>query len=526
MSKKTPQYWVAVMVFVFVATMPSCFSPLKPGTNPADDADDADTVIADSDWIKPEPIALREVFVSPSGSGSGSTMSDPASLEKAIQESGSGDKIWLLEGEYRGSFKLTQNGTAEHPIVYRSYNKKRVVISGGFLVTGSHTWIWGLEITDPDGIHDPDCAIIHGAGEGLTVINTIIHPERKSEKSTAVALGAWDYPGQLYYGNIVYNGHHNIYTQNDAQKGLKWFVNNLSINAINLKINTAYEFHAYAEGGQLSGFRLVGNIFANTTIDGTSVKGAVLLGGKNQTANKNIVLDSNYFYNSDLTMGYFRPIQSRVINNYVVDAQFIYEKFWGAGEEKFTDPPPIHVTGNTFIWYRTENAHVRLHTSAYKNIDGEFNRVDRVTPLRTKDIWNFNTYSPDFMGELVAGGVDLNRDIRSLADWRYYTGKAGNSFDTGSGVRALPSAPEVVVIPNKYEKGRAFIVVYNFGNAAKVRLDLSGVAPDRAATFKVYKHNDVYGTVVGSGVYSEPLVLTLPGDPSGSIFSAYLLLGD
>ncbi len=476
------------------------------------------------EWFRPVPTAVRQVYVAPQGQGNGVSPDKPTNLVAAIASSQPGDHIWLMQGEYAGSFDLTGDGTPQDPIIFRNYQGQRATVIGGLHIKGRHNWVWGLEMTDPQGLTldlETGSTIFINA-EGTVLINNVLHPE-----GYTMGIAAWDYPDHLIYGNIIYRGHHNIYTQNDDNRGLKWFVNNMSIDASrNAENNNGpYEFHAYAEGGQLSGFRLKGNVFANSTISGRTVEGTMLMGGKNNTPNKNIVLEDNWFYNCDMMVGYRRPVQSIVKGNYVVDAQFIYEKIWGDGEERFPNIPPIIVQDNSFIWHRMEDPHVRLHTSAYKKdpLTGEFERIDGELPLRPIDMWDRNTYSPSFIGELRAGGVDLGHNITSLEQWRHYTALAGNLFDKNSKEMPLPTAPKVVVQPNHYEEGRAHVIVYNFTRDGFVQVDLSG-AVKNGTRIEIHRYDDMYGTPVYSGTYSGGSVtLPVPNGSSDIIFSAYVV---
>ena len=72
----------------------------------------------------------------------------------------------------------------------------------------------------------------------------------------------------------------------------------------------------------------------------------------------------------------------------------------------------------------------------------------------------------------------------------------------------------MVVLPNKYEAGRAFVVIYNFALQPAVDVDLSGVL--RAGSpFEIRNVQDVYGKPVISGTYSgSPVSIPMSGiDP-------------
>ena len=66
--------------------------------------------------------------------------------------------------------------------------------------------------------------------------------------------------------------------------------------------------------------------------------------------------------------------------------------------------------------------------------------------------------------------------------------------------------------PNKYEAGRANIIVYNWANAATVNVDLSSVLSAGQA-YKILNVQDFFGTPVVTGTYGGGTV----GIPMGGI---------
>jgi uncharacterized protein YjdB len=71
-----------------------------------------------------------------------------------------------------------------------------------------------------------------------------------------------------------------------------------------------------------------------------------------------------------------------------------------------------------------------------------------------------------------------------------------------------PSGTEVIVRANKYEAGRANVIVYNWGNAGAVSADLSGVLRG-GDSYEVRNAQDFYGAPVASGTFSGGSV-TIP----------------
>src|SRR5262245_25493525 len=159
----------------------------------------------------------REFFVSNTGTGSGTSESDPMSLNSAISTAQPGDLYWLLGGTYTGLIHLTRHGETNNPIVFRSKPGDRVVVIGGFRVDAEYNWIWGMEITDPGGIANNGGVQMYV--RGVHAINNVIHDQLGN-----IGIGAWNARDQVVYGNIVFsqipngNNPQNIYGQNDYKK--------------------------------------------------------------------------------------------------------------------------------------------------------------------------------------------------------------------------------------------------------------------------------------------------------------------
>ncbi|HEX3157349.1 MAG TPA: hypothetical protein VHQ45_02435, partial [Gemmatimonadaceae bacterium] len=87
------------------------------------------------------------------------------------------------------------------------------------------------------------------------------------------------------------------------------------------------------------------------------------------------------------------------------------------------------------------------------------------------------------------GGSSMN-----FANWKSRTGFG----DSHGG--SMPSGTKVVVRPNKYEAGRANVIIYNWSGAGAVSVDLSGVlkSGERYAIRPVQK---LFDSPVASGTY-------------------------
>jgi len=147
-----------------------------------------------------------------------------------------------------------------------------------------------------------------------------------------------------------------------------------------------------------------------------------------------------------------------------------------------------------------------------------------------KGSWSSNSYySKD--APLVVTASSGNTSY-SLDAWRQKTGLDGSSSNS----TAMPSGTKVVVEPNKYEAGRANVIVYNWSGQGAVSVDLSKVLR-LGDEYEVRSAQNYFGSPVASGTYgggsvSIPVVSgssasSITGksmSSTGSQFAAYVVL--
>lgn len=445
---------------------------------------------------------LRQLYVSPSGNSDGRSAASPMSLKKAVDSAKPGDLYWLQEGQYRGRFVLEKNGTEKNPIIFRATPGKRVVLQGGFYLLSQYTWIWGMEIMDPGNISTSGG--VEMLAPGTRVINNVIHDIKGK-----VGIGAWQTgEGQVIYGNIVYkqisnqNNPHNLYIQNDfSHMGYKYVVNNMFLDARDVTEIT-YNVHAYTQNSLITGLWFEQNVIRN---------GAFLIGGFNLPADHEVV-KQNYFYKAPVQFGYRRPTQVRFQYNYLGRSELTTEYFWGAGESKYKQTAPNIYTNNEILNPPSTIPHIAFSTSAYLGTE----RCDGCARIRPVDIFDQNKYSSPFKARFFADNKDLG--ILGMDGWRNATAAAGKRFDGNSTVVAPPRVTKVVILRNDYEPTRAHLVVYNWSNAAKVRIDLGSFLP-MGSRFTIYDAQKVYQAPTLAGTYTGPIELSL-----GKEFGAFVII--
>ncbi|OLN87139.1 Pectate lyase L 4 [Colletotrichum chlorophyti] len=77
-------------------------------------------------------VAARDIFVSPTGTGSGTLAAPYGSIQSAVNAAAAGDTIFLRQGTYAPSanIQVSKSGTRTSPITLRPYQNERVVIDG------------------------------------------------------------------------------------------------------------------------------------------------------------------------------------------------------------------------------------------------------------------------------------------------------------------------------------------------------------------------------------------------------------
>ena len=274
--------------------------------------------------LAPAPLVAQmpaQYYAAPGGrSSADGSLSDPWDLATALNSNArgvkGGDTIWLRGGWYAGTFTSSLAGTANAPIVVRSFPGERATIDrsrgqpyiDALYVTGSYTWYWGFEITDLDSRRTtldvgsfpadlPRWNGIYTTAPNNKFINLVVHD---------LANGVTVYAGENteVSGSIIYfngweapdRGHgHGIYTQNSS--GTRLISDNVIFDQL------SHGFHAYGSGAAaLNNIQLVGNtIFDNgiLTLQNRYYDRNILLGGG--VLAQNPVVSDNYTYYSQAT---------------------------------------------------------------------------------------------------------------------------------------------------------------------------------------------------------------------------------
>lgn len=428
-------------------------------------------------------------YASPAGSPAGDGSRDrPWDLATALAGGHGtvqpGDTIWLRGGTYVGRFDGTLIGTSAAPVVVRQYPGERATIDGNLHVHGAWAIYWGFEITQSNPTANANDAL-ETYGPNCKFINLIVHDAGKQGMSFWENEGTSELYGSIFYNNGTHeNFDHGVYAASEG--GEKWIVDNIVFD------NLAYGIHVYVGSKHpfLSNVHVRGNTAFNTgAISRDAPQDAnLLIGGDVLT--EHVSADSNLLYfpgttGRNMRLGMPRGDNRDVVvrDNYVVGgAVTLLMAGWTKAE----------VVGNIFI-----GAADIVDLTSRGSLAGHTWRGNAYVRDPTARAWRYQ-----------GGAYDL-------AAWQTTTGLGG----TGTATAATPTAPRVFVRPNRYEPGRATIVVYNWGRHSSVTADVTG-ALRVGARFDVHNVQDLFGPPVVTGTYAGgaieiPMVGVTPPHPVG-----------
>ncbi|KKM24985.1 hypothetical protein LCGC14_1599610 [marine sediment metagenome] len=441
-----------------------------------------------------------EFYVAENGSSIGQgTKVDPWDLQTALGHPAQvqpGDTIWVRGGTYQGDFVSTLLGESNQPIVVRQYPGERATIDltrdGGELrrlaIRGAFTHFQGLEVTsrDPQRVTDipgqppeMDRGVVSLRGIRNKLINMVLHD---------LTDGVW-WPtsgwGGEVYGSIIYNngwqgpdrGHgHGIYPRNRFVE--KWTEENIIFNQY------GWGIHAYAETGDgLNLLHFEGNVsFGNGSVSEAGAYPNIFVGG--EVAASQITIRNNFTYSRaaagvELQLGYAASVRDAdlvVEGNYLVgEGQIISMQQWNNAT----------ISGNTFVG------------------SGLVAQMEIADDWQAAGVtWDGNTYR---LGPSSGGQFGVESDRMTFQQWQGATG-----FDTSSQViQGYPDATEVFVRPNRYEAGRANIIIYNWSLDDLVEVDVSGILQP-GTKFELRDVQNFFAEPVLSGVYNgSPLMVPM-----------------
>lgn len=429
-------------------------------------------------------------FVSPTGSATGTGAADqPWDLTTALAGAGGrvhpGDTVWLRGGTYRGTFRTELQGAPGRWIVFRQAAGERATIDGTLRADGAYLAFWGFEVMQSV----PTTYGIQANTDHGLFINLVVH----DAGTQGISFWTPAVDAEMY-GCIVYNNgthenlDHGTYVHNET--GTKLIVDNVFFN----NMARGIQIYASPRNPAIRNIRVVGNVsFDNGTI--STVVGAranLIFNAPVPTEGMVGIENMLYFAGADginIRAGRYAPQNNHSLvlqDNYIVGGR--------VGLEMDQPWSQATVTGNVIVGSRD-----------LVSLGGQ--------GLADRYRWSGNTWARG--GRAKSWRYDSS--AYGWGEWRARTGLGSSD----SVLPSLPASTRIFVRPNRYEPGRAHVVVYNWGRESEVAVDLPGVlqSGDR---YEVRNVQDLFGAPVVSGEYQGvpiriPMTGIAPPAPLGRV---------
>jgi hypothetical protein len=411
----------------------------------------------------PPDTAPSGVYASPAGwKGGDGSAERPLDLAGALAVNSPakpGDTVWLRGGRYHGAFVSFLNGTADRPIVVRPYPGERVIIDSApsnkpaLEINGSWTIFRDFEVMNSDtrrvsaegGSFPSD--LRRGGGVDMHGQNTKIINLVIHDLAGGISM--WrDAVNAEAYGNIVFS---NGWSANDRAHGHGLYTQNETgtrLIADNIIFNQyGSGIHAFGSSeAYLDGIHLEGNVVFNNGIHVPATIWNILIGGGRVATSP--VLRSNFTYTSG-----------------------------------------GHAAGNN-LGYDAGCSDLTMQDNYFVN--------------------SGSGYAMEFVN--CAGAVERNRfhgTVRGIAEKSIVPEPEIKKRYPQNIYESRPTGVDTFVRPNRYEPGRAHVIVFNWDRANDVSVDLSDAGLASGAAFEIRDVHSMGGDPVASGTYSGSAV-TIP----------------
>jgi len=456
------------------------------------------------------PAGASQFYVAPNGSASGNgSIGQPWDLGTALAQPATvkpGDTLWLRGGifkiSYPAQYPSNLTGTASAPIVLRSYPGEHATVDLGDMasalyVNGAYTWFWGLEITSSGIPRSTSTSGSWGAldstieinGVGVKFINCFVH-------DLSQGFSFWSpSEGSELYGNVVFHngwnapdrGHgHNVYVQNDSSGLYKTISDNFIGGAFDVGIQE------YGSGTALvSNITTIGNaIWDNGAPVGQEV-GQLIIGGGG-LSKKGIEVGNNWIYTSAArySAGYNQIGWSwdGVNQDTNVHDNFV----WGPDLEIWHWNTAQVLRNSVFTLSQPNTLYVALY--------------DAASPAQSLTNWtlDYNTYGTPNVFRFAITGLDSNGNPTNTGGtaynnttWPAFTQQEAHSVFNAQ----VPTT--ATVRPNKYEAGRANIIITNPSAASTVPANLSTAGLNNGDQYVILDAQNFDGSAIVTGTYSS-----------------------
>ncbi len=430
--------------------------------------------------------AAVDRYVAPSGTNKNAgTMRLPWDLQTAMETAQPGDTVWLRGGTYSGTFVCWVSGKQGQPIIFRQYPGEKASIDGGqnkgpaLNVLGANVWFWGFEIYYSDHRRTSTQrgsfpSDIYRGNNTETAAPGVKFINMVLHDGWG-SIGAWAKAADAeVYGNIIY---FDGWDSTDRGHGHGIYVQNDSAQMRRVEDNIMLS--AFSHG--LHAYSTSTDAVQNLLIEGNVAVDNGQLSRAGYATN----------FRVDSYSGVPRHIAFRDNHAYFSPQRDGGDNQLGSASTGCSD---LEVTGNHFI--------------APKG-------TALIKPRKCIDIVMKNNVFYGATEGFVPSDFPLNT---------YYS--------------ASPHGTEVFIRPNRYESGRATVIIYNWDHKPVVPVDVSKTL-ELGSTYEIHDAQNFLSPAVAKGTYTGgslnfPMDLTEVPLPMGnapiqpkhsdSIFGVFLIL--
>lgn len=399
-------------------------------------------------------------FVAPQGSADGDGSRErPLSLAAALVKEGPvrpADTVWLMGGTYRGPFVSYLTGTEQEPIVVRQLPGVRATIDSApssdpaLYVNGAWTTYWGFEVTNSSP-HLPF------GYPGFDKLTRGIGVEVRGPHTKLVNLVVHDGAGGFGIWSVAENAeaygniiYYNGYDSPDRGHGHGIYVQN---ERGERRISENIIFSQFDHGIHAYGS-------SNASLDHITLEG-------------NIVFNSGIVDNGLVERRYSRNILlggGRIARDPILRRNYTYFS------------PDVRKGGDNNLGY----------SAGCSNLIGSENYFVAEVPL--------------VLGSGCGGTLTGNLFYGPMSE----TTRA--QYPNNAYLAARPMGTTTFVRPNRFERGRANIVIYNWDRWRHVTVDVSAAGLPDGARFEIRDAQNFFGDPVLTGVYSRrPVTMPMRG---------------
>jgi len=511
-------------------------------------------------------LEARDWYAAPGATANGDgTRQNPWPLQVALTNAAvinPGDTLWLRGGTYNSysiltwpyALPCTLVGTSNNPIIVRQYPGERAIIDGSVYCFSPCDWItfWGFEITCSSArtnTYDKRPAGLVITGKGTKAINLIVH----DTGHPGIMGNGREIYGCIIWGVGIYENESAKFPTNNWTRGSGLYLQNTTGDFLvqdNISSrNFTYGMKAYAENGHAEGF-----IFDSNIVFGNDNSGLEIDCLWNSITNGTVINNFNYRSKKN-AMGYFST-----------DAQAQHHSLIYSNNYQAIDPGAgtaalwlkrwknLKVLGNTTITMSQTNEwsagsgigtgmggkFIELLPSTNAvlsytiNSNAYYGGVEQSADWYSWSViagtnWYgpfYHTYQPFRYKVNAVSPADGTNGLIGFSAWTNVHGFDRNSTYTTN----LPTANVVSLRTNKYERGRAHLVIFNWESNSTANVDVSGVGFINGQRFEVRDTQAYFGTPVLTTNYDAahptiliPLTMTNITEVTGGVEGNYTI---